>query len=192
MDLCLSLTWYWSMIGANSESRIWLEFALAADGADGHPDWAYAEGARAVSRIASGEMSGPGGWDDARDELRQIAARLAAAPPPRVAALAVLAPMLGYFGGDNALAESLIGTDPAVAGPVGPGRGQDRPRGLRRERRGHRPPARRRRGGLPGLRTDRRPLGPVLDPVQPWAGPDDGRRSGRSDGGLRAGHGPLA
>ena len=106
VDLCLSLTWYWSMIGANGESRIWLEFALAADGAGNHPDRAYAEGARAVSRVASGEMSGPHGWDSARDELRHIAARMAVSPPPRVAALAVLAPMLGYFGGDNALAES--------------------------------------------------------------------------------------
>ncbi len=91
---------------ADGESRIWLEFALSADGADRHPDRAYAEGARAISRIASGEMPGPGGWDEARDQLRHIAARLSASPPPRVAALAVLAPMLGYFGGDNALAES--------------------------------------------------------------------------------------
>jgi len=60
VDLCLSLTWYWSMIGADGESRIWLEFALSADGADRHPDRAYAEGARAISRIASGEMPGPG------------------------------------------------------------------------------------------------------------------------------------
>ena len=115
VDLCLSLTWYWSMIGADGESRIWLEFALSADGADRHPDRAYAEGARAISRIASGEMPGPGGWDEARDELRHIAARLSASPPPRVAALAVLAPMLGYFGGDNALAESLM--DPILHSP---------------------------------------------------------------------------
>jgi predicted ATPase/DNA-binding SARP family transcriptional activator len=127
VDLALSLTWYWSMIGANSESRSWLEFALAADGAQTHPDGAYAQGARAIARITSGEMSGPQGWDEARDELRQIAARLADSPPPRVAALALLAPMLGYFGGDEVIAESLMGpilhsSDPWVRAAARTGR----------------------------------------------------------------------
>ena len=115
VDLTLSLTWYWSMIGANSEAANWLTFALAAAGADAHPDQLYARGAKAISMIAAGDMSGPQAWDGVRGQLLEVANQLVGSPPPRVAAMALLAPMLGYFGGDQVLAESLMA--PILASP---------------------------------------------------------------------------
>ncbi len=105
LDVALSLTWYWTMIGANSDASEWLGRALAAtDGMD-HPGRVWAQAGRAVTSMFDGAA-------DITDvpklqgELVAFAGKLRTAGPPPISSLSVLVPMLAYFGGDIPTAEA--------------------------------------------------------------------------------------
>ena len=108
LDLALSLSWYWTMIGANSEASIWLGMALnATDGID-HPERLWAEAAWSLSTVFLG-MTDPGvSLAEVQAEMCDLARRLGDAPDPHIIALGIVRPMLAFFGGDVAYAESAM------------------------------------------------------------------------------------
>ncbi len=108
LDLVLSLTWFWTMIGgANSDAAEWLGRALAATEGTDHPGRVWASAARAVTSMFGGaaEITDV---PKLQAELAALAGELGAAGPPPISSLAVLEPMLAYFGGDIPTAEAAM------------------------------------------------------------------------------------
>ena len=98
LDLALSLSWYWTMIGANSEAAVWLGLALTATEGIDHPERLWAEAAWSLSTVFLGGI-GSGGWTcgELQAEMCALARRLGDAPAPRIVALGILRPMLAYL-----------------------------------------------------------------------------------------------
>ena len=106
LDLVLSLSWFWTMIGgSNSDAAEWLGRALAATDGTDHPGRVWARAAGAVSSMFGG-ASEITDVPKLQAELAALAGELRAAGPPPISSLAVLEPMLAYFGNDIPAAEA--------------------------------------------------------------------------------------
>lgn len=108
LDLALALSWYWTMLGSNSESAIWLGLALNATVGIDHPERLWAQAACSLSTIFLGSTDPGVSLDAVQAEMCALARRLEASPEPQIVALGILRPMLAYFGGDLAHAESAM------------------------------------------------------------------------------------
>ncbi len=108
LDLALSLSWYWTMIGANSEAAVWLGLALTATEGIDHPERLWAEAAWSLSTVFLGATDPAVSIDQLQIEMCALARRLGDEPAPRIVASGILQPMLAYFGGDVAYAESVM------------------------------------------------------------------------------------
>ena len=108
LDLALSMTWYWSMIGANAEASAWLGLALSATEGTDHPGRSWARAAQALASISGGRDLPEQSWPDWQVRLHELSDELESAPAPQVPALQVLAPMLAFFSGDNDRANRLM------------------------------------------------------------------------------------
>ena len=107
VDLALSMTWFWTMIGANGDAAEWLGRAVAACEGIEHPRLIWARAARAVNAMFTGE-----GKDvdivQLKVELRSLARELQQVGPPPIDSLAVLVPMLAYVGDDVEFARTAM------------------------------------------------------------------------------------
>jgi predicted ATPase/DNA-binding SARP family transcriptional activator len=108
LDLALSMTWYWTMIGANAEAAAWLGLALSATDGTDHPGRSWARAARALASISGGGEMPLMSWTHWQAALHEMSDELESAPAPPVPALQILAPMLAFFSGDNHRSERLM------------------------------------------------------------------------------------
>jgi predicted ATPase/DNA-binding SARP family transcriptional activator len=108
LDLALSMTWYWTMIGANAEAAAWLGLALSATDGTDHPGRSWARAARALASITGGGELPPMNWTHWQAALHEMSDELESAPAPPVPALQIIAPMLAFFSGDNLRSERLM------------------------------------------------------------------------------------
>ena len=159
LDLALSLSWYWTMIGANSEAAIWLGLALQATEGIDHPERLWAEAAHSLSTLFLGTSDSRVDMGDLQAEMCSLARRLSDAPAPRIVGLGDPAADAGVFRWRCCLRGVGDGVDPAVPGRLVSRGRQGQSSAVRRERGRSGPDADRRRCRLPGFRTDRRPLG---------------------------------
>lgn len=110
LDLVLSLTWFWTMIGADSDSVSWLDLTLTATEDVGHPGRVWAQAARALSMLFLGTRDPAASLVEMQAELSKVSRQLDAAPPAPIAPLMVLRSMLDYFSGDLGRAEAQMAT----------------------------------------------------------------------------------
>jgi predicted ATPase/DNA-binding SARP family transcriptional activator len=107
LDLALSLSWFWTMIGANADAAEWLGRVVAATEGSGHPGRDWARAAQAITIMFTG---GENSADPTvlRADLSALARGLRAAGPPQVSSLAILVPMLAYLGEDPETADAAM------------------------------------------------------------------------------------
>jgi predicted ATPase/DNA-binding SARP family transcriptional activator len=106
LDLVLSLTWHWTMTGADSDTVIWLDVALAATEDVDHPGRVWAQAAKSLSMLFLGTREPATDLSELQAELREISRQLDTAPPAPIAPLMVMRSMLAYFSGDLERAEA--------------------------------------------------------------------------------------
>lgn len=107
LDMALSLTWYWTMIGANSDAAEWLGRALEATEGSDHPGRIWAKAARAITSMFDGAES-TSDIGELQARLRLLGGELRAAGPPPSPSLTILKPMLAYFSDDVENAEAAM------------------------------------------------------------------------------------
>ena len=110
-DLVLALAWYWTMIGANADLGAWAGLVLdaTADTPD-HPTRVWVRAARATAAFSYEESASDLSWVEMLAQLADLARELAAAADPPTPGLAVLRPMLAYFGGDKQAGDAQMTT----------------------------------------------------------------------------------
>ncbi len=123
MQLCLALTWYWSLRDVTAEAAGWLTSVVEMDGAQDEPQLVWAQAALTLSELSRDVADSPQPWSGMVEQLSALAERLVEAPAPEFPGLAALRPVVAMLAGrldlaDQAARESLESPDPWLRAAV--------------------------------------------------------------------------
>ena len=121
MRVCVDLVWYWNLVGVNTDSAGWIDFALRSAADSKSQLRIYLEAAQAMSSFGVTDPGSPTDIGEAvrerRRRLGEMADRLGDLDLPNEPVALMVAPVLAFIAGDSERGERLMTQVLRVADP---------------------------------------------------------------------------